>query len=78
MSLLHNGAKRDTIGVAKGTNAKLPHYTGPMLAYPMENKMPLIYHIAEWWGCDYTNEDGKGLSERTRGHPMLKPKSKLM
>jgi hypothetical protein len=51
---------------------------GPALAYPMENEMPLIHHAVEWWGCNYTNEDGKGLSGRTQGHLMLKTKSKLM
>jgi len=44
----------------------------------MENEMPLVHHAVKWWGCGYTNEDDKGLSERTRRHPMLKPKSKLM
>ncbi len=61
----HKGAKRDTIGVTKGTSAKLPHYPSLRLAYPMENEMPLIYHLAERWGCSYANEDGKSLSERT-------------
>jgi hypothetical protein len=40
--------------------------------------MPLVHHIVKQWGCSYTNEDDKGLSERTQGHLMLKPKSKLM
>jgi hypothetical protein len=44
----------------------------------MENEMPLVHHVVEWWGCGYINEDGKGLSKRIQGHPMLKPKSKLM
>jgi hypothetical protein len=65
MSPLHKGAKRDTIGVARGTSAKLSHYTGPLLTYPMENEMPFIHHIIEQWGCGHTNENDKGLSERT-------------
>jgi hypothetical protein len=36
-----------------------------MLIYPMENKMSFVDHVVEWWGCDYTNEDGKGLNENT-------------
>jgi hypothetical protein len=39
----------------------------------MENKMSLIHHTVKWWGCDYTNKDDKGLSERTQRHLMLKP-----
>ncbi len=35
----------------------------PALTYPMENEMPLV--VVEWWGCGYTNEDDKGLNERT-------------
>ncbi len=56
----------------------MSHCTSPTLAYPMENKMPLIHHIVEQWGYGYTNEGNKGLSERTQRHLMLKPKSKLM
>jgi hypothetical protein len=52
---------RDTIGVAGGANAKLPHYTGLLLAYPMENKIPLVHHTIKWWGCDYIIEDDKRL-----------------
>jgi hypothetical protein len=74
----HKGAKWNIIGVAGGVSSKLPHYTGLALTYPMENKMPFVHHIVEQWGCDYSNKDGKGLSERTQGHPMLKPKTKLM
>ncbi len=44
----------------------------------MANEMPRVYHVIERWGCGYTNEDNKGLNERTQGHPMLKPNSKLM
>jgi hypothetical protein len=65
MSPCHKGAKRDTIGVARGTSAQLSHYTSPMLAYPMENEMSLVHHVVERWGCCYINEDGQGLSERT-------------
>jgi hypothetical protein len=74
----HEEAKRNTIGVIGRASVKLPHCTGPMLVYPMENEMPIVHHVVEWWGCNYTNEDGKGLSKRTQGHLMLKPKSKLM
>jgi hypothetical protein len=49
-----------------------------VLTYPMANEMPRVYHVIERWGCGYTNEDNKGLNERTQGHPMLKPNSKLM
>ncbi len=53
-------------------------YTGPTLAYLMENEMPFVHHTIEWWGCGYTNKDDKNLNERTRKHLMLKPESKLM
>ncbi len=78
LSPRHKGAKQNTIGVIERTSGKLPHCTGPVLTYPMENEMPFIHHVVEQWGCGYTNKEGKGLSERTRAHPMLKPKSKLM
>jgi hypothetical protein len=71
-------ANQYTIGVIGGASAKLPHYTGLMLAYPMEKKMSFIHHVVERWGCDYINEDGKSLNERTQRHLMLKPKSKFM
>jgi len=71
----HEKAKRDIIGV---TNAILPHSTSLALIYPMENEMPLMHHVVEWWGCGYTLEDDKGLNERTQGLLMLKPMSKLM
>jgi len=58
----HEGAKQDTIRVV---NAKLPHCMGPVLTYPMENKMPFVHHVVEWWGCGHTIKDDKGLSERT-------------
>jgi hypothetical protein len=58
--------------------ASLPHCMGPTLTYLMENEMPLVHHIVEQRGCSYIIEDDKGLNERTRGHPMLKPMSKLM
>jgi hypothetical protein len=51
---------------------------GPMLVYPMENEMSLIHHVVEQWGCGYTNENNQSPIEKTRGHLMLKPKSKLM
>ncbi len=74
----HEEAKRDTIGVTGRASAKLPHYMSVVLVYPMENEMPLVHHPIKQLECGYTNEDIKGLSERTRGHLMLKPKSKLM
>jgi hypothetical protein len=74
----HEEAKQNTIGVARGISAKLPHCTSLALVYPMENKMPLGHHVVERWGCNYTNEEDKSLSERTQKHLMLKPKSKLM
>jgi hypothetical protein len=51
---------------------------GLVLVYPMENKMPFVHHVIEQWGCGYIDEDDKGLNERTQGHLMLKPESKLM
>ncbi len=78
LSPYHEEAKRNTIMVIGGASAKLPHCTGHALTYSMENKMPLVHHAIEWWGCIYINKDDKGLSERTWRHPMLKPKSKSM
>jgi hypothetical protein len=66
MSSCHEDAKRDTIKVARGTNAKLPHFTGHALSYPTENEMSLVHHVVEQWGCNYTNKDSKGLNERTQ------------
>jgi hypothetical protein len=74
----HEEAKWDTIGIVGETSARLPHYMGPTLACPMENEMPLVHHIVERWECGYINEDNKHLNEKTQGHLMLKPKSKLM
>jgi hypothetical protein len=78
LSPCHEETMWDTIGVVRKTNAKLPHCMGFALAYPMENEMPHVHHAVEWWRCNYTNEDDKGPSGRTRGHLMLKTKSKLM
>jgi hypothetical protein len=47
-----------------------------VLAYPMENEMPFVRHVVEWWGCDYIIKNDKGLNEGIQGHPMLKPMSK--
>jgi len=74
----HEKAKWNTIRVTRGASAKLPHYTSLALVYPMENEMSFVHYIVKQWGCDYSNKDGKGLNERTQGHPMLKPKSKMM
>jgi hypothetical protein len=49
-----------------------------MLTYLMENKMSFVHHVIEQWGCGCIFEDDKGLNERTRKHPMMKPMSKLM
>jgi hypothetical protein len=78
LSPCHDGAKQNTIRVARGASVKLPHYIGPALIYLMENEMPLVHHNEEWWGHNYRNENNKGLSERTPRHLMLKPKFKLM
>ncbi len=74
----HKGAKRDFIRVIKRVNTTPPHHRGLTLAYLMENKTPLIYHVIEQHGCVYTIKDNKSLNERTRGHPKTKPKSRLM
>jgi len=71
-------ANRDTIGVVGGASAKLSHCIGLVLAYPMEKKISFIHQVVERWGCSYTNENDKSLSERTQRHLMLKPKSKFM
>jgi hypothetical protein len=78
MSPRHEEVKQNTIGVAGRTSAKLPHCIGPTLAYPMKNEMPFVHHIVKQCEYNYTNEDGKGLSERTQGHLMVNPKFKLM
>jgi hypothetical protein len=62
---------------SRRNKCQIPHYKSFTLTYLMENKMSVIHHAMERWGCSYTNEDDKGLSERTRWHLMLKPKSKL-
>jgi len=74
----YEGAKQDTIGVEIGANAKLPHCTNITLAYLMENKMSLVHHVVEWWGCIYKIKNNIGINERTRGHPIMKPMFKLM
>jgi hypothetical protein len=65
LSPFHEGPKKDTIGVAGGASAKLPHYIGHALAYPMENRMSFVHHAIEWWGCSYIITDNKNLNERT-------------
>jgi hypothetical protein len=74
----HERIKQNTIWVTKGVNVRLPHYTGLVLVYPMENEMSFVHHTIKWWGYNYTIKDGKGLNERTQRHPMMKPMSKLM
>jgi hypothetical protein len=61
----HERAKQDTIGVARGMSAKLPHCTGHVLVYLMENKILFIHHVVKWWGCDCIIENNKDLNERT-------------
>jgi hypothetical protein len=46
--LRHEGAKRNTIGVTKKTNAKLPHHNDHVSAYSMENETPLAHHAVKW------------------------------
>ncbi len=61
----HEGAKRDTIGVIRGANAKLPHHKGLVLTYPMKDEMPLVHHVIERHGCNYIIENDESLNERT-------------
>ncbi len=78
LSLCYKRAKWNTIGVAIRASIKLPHSTCLTPTYLMENKMQLVHHIVEWWGCICIIENNKGLNERTWGYPMMKPVSKLM
>ncbi len=57
---------------------KLPHCMSPTLVYPMENELSFVHHVVERWGCSYADEDNKSLSEKIRGHLILKPKFNLM
>jgi hypothetical protein len=41
------GVKQDTIGVTKGTNAKLPHHKGHVPTFPMENEMSFVHHVVK-------------------------------
>jgi len=70
MSPYHEGAKWNTIGVVRGISFAL--------TYPMEKEMPFVHHVVKWWGCDCIIEHDKSLNERTQGHLMMKPMSKLM
>jgi hypothetical protein len=63
---------------SKRSKCQIPHCIGPMLTYLMENKMSFVHHVIEQWGCGCIIKDDKGLNERTRRHPMMKPMSKLM
>jgi hypothetical protein len=58
----HEGAKRNTIGVVGRANANLPHCTGHVLTYPMEDGMPFVHHVVEQWGYGYTIENDKSLN----------------
>jgi hypothetical protein len=42
----------------------------------MENEMPFVHHVVEWWGYNYIIKNDKGLNEGIQGHPLLKPMSK--
>jgi hypothetical protein len=61
----HEGAKWNTIEVARRASAKLPHCVGHVLAYLMENEMPHVHHAKKWWGCSCIIEDNKGPNEMT-------------
>ncbi len=74
----HEGAKWDTIWATRRISANLPHCSGPTLAYPMENEIPLVHHVRKRWGCSCTIENNKGLNKRTWKHLMMKPMSKLI
>jgi hypothetical protein len=71
------GAKGDTIGVIRGSSAKLPYHKGLVLIYPMKNETLLVRHIIERQGCGYTMKDDKSVNERIRQHLKTKPKSRL-
>jgi hypothetical protein len=43
----HKKAKGDTIGVVRGSNAKLPHHKGHVPAYLMENEMSFLHQIVK-------------------------------
>jgi hypothetical protein len=66
MSSHHKKAKQQTIGVIRRVNAKVSHYMGPSLIYPMENKMLFVHHVIKQWGCGYKIENIKGLNEKTQ------------
>ncbi len=51
---------------------------GPYGSLSMENEMSFVQHALKQWGCNCTIKDDKGLNERTQGHPMMKPMSKLL
>jgi len=76
--LCHEGAKWNTIWAVRRTSANLPHCSGPPLAYPMENEIPLVHHVRKRWGCSCTIKDNKALNKRTWKHLMMKPMSKLI
>ncbi len=70
----HEGGKQNTIGVIKGTNAKLPHHRGHVPTYPMRNKMSLVQHVIKRQGCGCNNwgqqklkcKDSKTFNEKTQ------------
>jgi len=44
----HKKVKQNIIGVIRGANAKSAHHKGLVLTYPIENEMPLVYHVVSW------------------------------
>jgi hypothetical protein len=68
----HKGAKWNTIAVIRGTNAKLSHHKGLVLAYLMENEMPFLHHTIERLGCSCISKNNESLNEIIQGHPMTK------
>jgi hypothetical protein len=67
----HKRAKKNTIGVTRRTNAKLPHCTSHVLGYPMENKMSFVHYAIKQWECNCTIENGKGLNEDVGTHTFI-------
>jgi hypothetical protein len=62
----------------KRNKCQSTHHKGFVLAYLMKNKMPLVHHSIKQQGCDCIIKDDKSVNGRTWGHPMSKPKLKLM
>jgi hypothetical protein len=41
------GENKTPIGVTRGTNAKLPHHSGLVPTYLMENEMLVVHHVVK-------------------------------